>query len=105
MTDFVLATANQDKAREIAEILGPSVCLLRRPDWVDDVDETGETLLDNARLKARAVADATNRPAIADDTGLEVEELGGQPGVRSARFAGEHADLRGQCQQADVHDG
>jgi non-canonical purine NTP pyrophosphatase (RdgB/HAM1 family) len=91
LTDFVLATANKDKAREIADILGPSVRLLRRPDWVDDVDETGDTLLDNARLKARAVAEATNRPAIADDTGLEVEDLGGQPGVRSARFAGEHA--------------
>jgi non-canonical purine NTP pyrophosphatase (RdgB/HAM1 family) len=91
VTDFVLATANHDKAKEIADILGPSVHLLRRPDWVDEVDETGETLLDNARLKARAVAEATNRPAIADDTGLEVEDLGGQPGVRSARFAGEHA--------------
>jgi XTP/dITP diphosphohydrolase len=91
VTDFVLATANQDKAQEIAEILGPSVRLLRRPDWLGEVDETGETLLDNARLKAHAVAEATNRPAIADDTGLEVEDLGGQPGVRSARFAGEHA--------------
>ncbi len=91
MTDFVLATANQDKAREIADILGPSVRLFRRPDWVGEVDETGETLLDNARLKARAVAEATNRPAIADDTGLEVDDLGGQPGVRSARFAGERA--------------
>ncbi len=91
MTDFVLATANQDKAREIAEILGPSMRLFRRPEWVGEVDETGETLLDNARLKARAVAEATNRPAIADDTGLEVDDLGGRPGVRSARFAGEHA--------------
>jgi XTP/dITP diphosphohydrolase len=91
VTAFVLATANRDKTREIAEILGPSVRLLPRPDWLDDVDETGETLLDNARLKARAVAEATNRPAIADDTGLEVDDLGGEPGVRSARFAGEHA--------------
>jgi XTP/dITP diphosphohydrolase len=91
VTDFVLATANQDKAREIAEILGPSVRLLSRPDWVGEVEETGETLLENARLKARAVAEATNRPAIADDTGLEVDYLGGRPGVRSARFAGEHA--------------
>jgi XTP/dITP diphosphohydrolase len=94
VTDFVLATANQDKAREIAEILGPSVRLLRRPDWVGEVVETGETLLENARLKARAVAEATNRPALADDTGLEVDHLGGQPGVRSARFAGEHASYQ-----------
>jgi non-canonical purine NTP pyrophosphatase (RdgB/HAM1 family) len=91
VTDFVLATANPDKAREIAKILGPTVRLLRRPDWVGDVAETGDTLLENARLKARAVAEATNRPAIADDTGLEVDDLGGQPGVRSARFAGEQA--------------
>lgn len=88
---FVLATANPDKAREIRDILGPSVTLLARPDDVADVDETGATLLDNARLKARALADATGRPAVADDTGLEVEDLGGAPGVYSARYAGEDA--------------
>ena len=91
MTEFVLATANEDKAREIASILGRSVTLLPRPDWVPDVDETGETLLDNARLKARALAAATGLPAIADDTGLEVDDLGGAPGVRSARYSGENA--------------
>ncbi len=91
MTEFVLATANEDKAREIATILGRSVTLLPRPEWVADVDETGETLLDNARLKARALAAATGVPAIADDTGLEVDDLGGEPGVRSARYSGESA--------------
>ena len=65
--------------------------LLPRPEWVADVDETGETLLDNARLKARALAAATGVPAIADDTGLEVDDLGGEPGVRSARYSGESA--------------
>ena len=88
---FVLATANPDKAGEIRDILGPLVTLLPRPDDVADVDETGATLLDNARLKARALADATGRPAVADDTGLEVEDLGGAPGVYSARYAGEDA--------------
>ena len=56
-----------------------------------EVDETGETLEDNARLKAVALCDATGLPAIADDTGLEVDALGGAPGVYSARFAGEDA--------------
>ena len=88
---FVLATANTDKAAEIIAILGPAVVLLARPAGVPDVDETGETLLDNARLKARALVAATGQAAIADDTGLEVAALGGAPGVRSSRFAGEHA--------------
>lgn len=93
MTDgaFVLATANPDKAAEIADILGSGFHLLPRPPDVGEVEETGETLLDNARLKAVALAEATGRPAIADDTGLEVAALGGAPGVRSARYSGEHA--------------
>jgi XTP/dITP diphosphohydrolase len=91
--ELVLATANPDKAREIAEILavaGPLV-LLPRPSEVAEVEETGDTLLDNARLKARALAEATGRPAVADDTGLEVDALGGAPGVYSARYAGPDA--------------
>lgn len=91
MTRFVLATANVDKAREIEQILGAAVELMPRPEWLPDVDETGATLEDNARLKARALAEATGEPAIADDTGLEVDGLGGAPGVWSARYAGEDA--------------
>ena len=91
MTSFVLATANPDKAEEIRAILGPTVELLPRPESVGEVDETGETLEDNARLKASALAAATGLPAIADDTGLEVDALEGRPGVYSARFAGEGA--------------
>jgi XTP/dITP diphosphohydrolase len=89
--EFVLATANMDKAREIAEIVGPAVTLRPRPPWVPDVEETEDTLLGNARLKARALAGATGMAAIADDTGLEVEDLGGAPGVYAARYAGETA--------------
>ncbi|MBO0747570.1 MAG: non-canonical purine NTP pyrophosphatase, partial [Acidimicrobiaceae bacterium] len=89
---FILATANPDKAREIAEIVGDDIELVPRPAGVPDVEETGETLLDNARLKARALVSATGRPALADDTGLEVDALGGAPGVRSARYAGEPVD-------------
>ena len=89
---LVLATANPDKASEIAAILSSAqVDLLPRPREVEDVEETGDTLLENARLKARALAAATGRPAIADDTGLEVDALGGAPGVYSARYAGEDA--------------
>ncbi len=92
MSTFVLATANPDKAREIREILGElSVTLRDRPADVADVDETGETLEDNALLKARAIVTATGLPAIADDTGLFVDGLNGDPGVYSARYAGEHA--------------
>jgi XTP/dITP diphosphohydrolase len=89
--EFVLATANPDKAREIASILGDSVRLVARPDSVGDVEETGATLLENARLKATAVARATGRPAIADDTGLEVDALEGRPGVHSSRYSGPQA--------------
>lgn len=89
--ELVSATANPHKAKEIADILGEGVRLVPRPPEVGDVEETGDTLLDNARLKARTIAEATGRPAIADDSGLEVEALGGAPGVWSARYAGEDA--------------
>ena len=84
----MLATANPHKAIEITQILGGTVAVLPRPVDVPDVEETGDTLLDNARLKAEALAAATGLPAIADDTGLEVDALGGAPGVYSARYAG-----------------
>jgi XTP/dITP diphosphohydrolase len=90
---LVMATANPDKAAEIREILATvdGVRLLPRPADVPDVEETGDTLEANARLKAAALAVATGMPAIADDTGLEVDALGGAPGVRSSRYAGEDA--------------
>ena len=88
MTRFVLATANPDKAREIIEILGNRLQVQHRPVDVPEIEETGATLTENALLKARALAEATGLPAIADDTGLEVDALGGAPGVWSARFAG-----------------
>jgi XTP/dITP diphosphohydrolase len=91
---FVLATANPGKAREIGAILdeaGLDLELVARPPSVPRVDETGATFEDNARLKAQAVRDATGDAAIGDDTGLEVDALGGAPGVRSARFAGPDA--------------
>jgi XTP/dITP diphosphohydrolase len=89
---FVLATTNPNKAREIREIFagaGLRLELLARPADVADVEETELTLLANARLKASSLVKATGLAAIAEDTGLEVEALGGAPGVRSARYAGE----------------
>ena len=89
---IVLATANPDKARELADALsGLDLELIPRPSSVPDVEETGVTLLANARLKAEALRDATGEDALADDTGLEVDSLGGAPGVWSARYAGEDA--------------
>jgi XTP/dITP diphosphohydrolase len=89
---LVVATANPGKAREMREILeaelGSEVELVARPPDLPEVEEDGETLEDNARLKAGAVRSATGLPAVADDTGLEVDALGGGPGVRSARYAG-----------------
>jgi len=114
---IVVASANPDKAAEIAEILAvelagfggfagtalpggtsalpggtsalPGILVVPRPSDLEDVDETGETLAENAALKARAVGIATGLDALADDSGLEVDALGGAPGVRSARYAGE----------------
>ena len=91
--ELVMASANPDKAAEIAAILGtvPGLRLHPRPADVPDVDETGETLVENARLKAVALMEATGMAAVSDDTGLEIAALGGEPGVYSARYSGEHA--------------
>ncbi len=88
---FVLATANPDKAAEIRAILAGVVELVPRPPEVAEVEETGDTLEANARLKAEALVAATGLAALADDTGLEVDALDGAPGVYSARFAGSGA--------------
>lgn len=93
----VLATKNPHKVEEILAILGgiPGIeWLTYRDTSFPDVNEVGETLEENAVLKATAVARETGLPALAEDTGLEVEALGGAPGVRSARFAGEGKDYR-----------
>ena len=84
-----LASANADKVAEIEALLDEAgIEVAPRPAGLADVEETGTTLLANARLKAAAVMNATGEPAVADDTGLEVEHLGGAPGVHTARFAG-----------------
>lgn len=89
MLRVACASANPHKVAEIEDLMRGVVDLQPRPHDLPDVDENADTLIDNARLKARAVCDATGLPALADDTGLEVTALDGAPGVRTARFAGE----------------
>lgn len=97
---LVLATHNQGKLRELRELLRGQVPGLDVDiDVVDagaldapDVKETGVTFAENSRLKAHAVAEFTGVPAIADDSGLAVDVLGGAPGIFSARWAGTHGD-------------
>jgi len=88
---LVLATANPDKAKEMAAVLGSAFELLPRPAQLGEVEETGATLEENARLKAVASMMAGGMAALAEDTGLEVDALEGRPGVFSARFAGPDA--------------
>tara|TARA_Y100001970_G_scaffold156470_1_gene191478 strand:+ start:2763 stop:3326 length:564 start_codon:yes stop_codon:yes gene_type:complete len=85
-----MASANAHKAREIAQILADHE-IEPRPDSLGEIAEDQETLEGNARVKAAAVCAEAKNPAVADDTGLEVDALGGLPGVRSARFAGDSA--------------
>lgn len=86
--ELVCATANPGKVAEIADLLPDGWTLLPRPNSVGDVVEDSGTLVGNARLKARAILAATGKPAVADDTGLEVAALGGAPGVDTAVYAG-----------------
>ncbi len=105
----VVASKNPDKIAEVEAVLAaldPPVAVIPGHEWAD-IDETEDTLEGNALKKARAVCAATGHAAVADDTGLEVDALGGAPGVQTARFAGEDAtyqdnvakllaDLRGE---------
>jgi len=86
----VLATRNAHKLREFRRLL-PEADLAPLPDDVELPPETGETFAENALVKARAASEATGVPALADDSGIEAEALGGRPGVRSARYAGPQA--------------
>lgn len=89
---MVLASANPKKAAEIAAIVGDRLLLVPRPPEVPDVVEDADTFEGNARLKAVALVGATGVAALADDSGLVVDALGGAPGVWSARYAGPDAD-------------
>ncbi len=89
----VLATGNPGKLRQFSELLAPSgLTLLAQSDLgVEPPEETGSTFVENALIKARNAARITGMPAIADDSGIEVDALGGRPGLYSARYAGHEA--------------
>ena len=102
---FVLASANKNKIREYRQILSEKACeILGREDieievlpmadigYTDDIVEDGETFEENAMIKAKAISAITQYPVIADDSGLEVDALGGEPGIYSARYAGGHGN-------------
>ena len=92
MRSLVLATRNPHKIREFERLLEPAgIALEPLPAGIELPPEDGNTFAANALPKANTAAAATGRPAIADDSGIEAEALGGAPGVRSARYAGEHA--------------
>ena len=102
MNEVVLATKNADKAAEMAALLadlGIRVRTLAEFPDAPDVVEDGETCRANAMKKARAIADHTHLVAVADDTGLEVEALGGRPGVYAARYAGKNASYDDNCRK------
>ena len=91
--DLVLASANAGKIAELQEMLGGlGIRIVPQTELnIPDIEETGLSFVENAILKARNAATLSNLPAIADDSGLEVDYLQGEPGIYSARFAGERA--------------
>jgi XTP/dITP diphosphohydrolase len=94
---LLLATRNEGKVRELRQLLGAQSChletLATHPE-VGEIEETGETFEENARLKASRAARDSGMWTVAEDSGLIVDALGGEPGVRSARYAGVHGDDR-----------
>ncbi len=102
MTELVLATRNPDKGRELQVLLadlGIRIRTMAEFPEAPEVIEDGATCRENAMKKALSAARFTGLPAIADDTGLEVSALGGRPGVHAARYAGDHATYRDNCQK------
>ena len=108
MTRAVLASANPGKLREFAALLAPfAVQLVPQAELgIRPAGETGTTFLENALIKAHHAARHARLPALADDSGLEVDALGGRPGVWSARFAGEAASEEANLRHllAELHD-
>jgi len=94
MQKIILASGNRKKIAELTQLLAQfQYQVIPQTDLhVEDVPETGTTFVENAIIKARHAAEMTGLPAIADDSGIEVDYLEGQPGIYSARFSGQHAD-------------
>ena len=98
---IVLDTHNKGKMSEINNLLSSSYEVLALDHFpnIKEIPETGKTLKENAFIKAKTVFEMTGLPSLADDTGLEVEALGGEPGVFSARYAGEQASYQDNCEK------
>ncbi len=98
--DLILASNNKDKLREVREVmcpLGYSVISQSEAGIHLEADENGTTFAENSLIKAKAIYDITHKAVIADDSGLCVDALGGEPGVYSARYGGEEVDDIGRC--------
>ena len=94
---LIIATHNSDKEKELRSVLDDcpvEVMSLEQFPEIGDIEETGSTLYENAKLKADTVNRITNLPCLGDDTGLEVDALGGAPGVYSARYAGDNVSYK-----------
>ena len=88
MKEIVLATSNPGKLIELQTLLSPIQCISQKTLGIEDADETGLSFVENAIIKARHASRLSNKPALADDSGLVVTALNGAPGIYSARFAG-----------------
>jgi len=91
MKEIILATNNQGKIAELQAILAPIHCISQASLGIESVEETGLSFVENALIKARHASRITNKPALADDSGLVVEALQGEPGIFSSRYAGANA--------------
>ncbi len=99
MKRIIAATKNKNKIREFKEILPDYDIITEEEAGIDiEVEETGTTFSENALLKAKAIFDKTHIPALADDSGLAVYALGGEPGIYSARYGGEGLDDKGRTE-------
>jgi XTP/dITP diphosphohydrolase len=104
LVKLLVATNNPGKVREYEELLvdlprPPEITFPAQEGLALEVDESGETFEENARIKATAYAQTSGLLTLADDSGLEVDALGGEPGIRSARYAGPHASDADRCRK------
>ncbi|AOU50026.1 TPA: RdgB/HAM1 family non-canonical purine NTP pyrophosphatase [Legionella pneumophila subsp. pneumophila] len=99
MKEIILATSNPGKIKELEQLLAPTLCIPQADLGISDAEETGLSFIENAILKARHASSLANKPALADDSGLVVPSLNGEPGIYSARYAGIKANNEDNIQQ------
>lgn len=99
MKEIILATSNPGKIKELEQLLTPAECIPQTALGISSAEETGLSFIENAIIKARHVSTLANKPALADDSGLVVPALNGEPGIYSARYAGIKANDEDNIQQ------